>query len=480
MPQHGVYTYELPTSITAPVRGSAGLPVFIGTAPVHRGAGVSAVNTPIVCFSYAEAVERLGYSNDWETWTLCEAMFSQFRLFQVAPAIFIVVNDPRDATPAAPTAFSIANGKIVIDNELIVLSSVTVQADGAAEPAVLNEDYTTALSDGGVTITIVPGGALSGNTSVLVGYDTVNTASVTSQDVIGGIDPATGKRTGIELVEEVFPKARLVPGILAAPGWDEDNAVTQALIAKASRINGFFRAMAVVDIPESAGPSYSDMPLWKETNGLSSEYCIPCWPRITVGDMTFHLSTQLIGLMGRTDADNGDVPFASPSNRALRMDGMKWRDKEIWLDHGQANYLNQNGIVTALNMIGGWKAWGNRTAIYPGNTDPKDMWIPVRRMFNWFQNELILTYWQKLDLPIRSILIDNIVTSVNMRLDGLTSAGALNGGRVEWFAEENPLTNIIDGIVKFHVFMCPPTPAETIEFWVEFDPSYFELMAASL
>ena len=40
----------------------------------------------------------------------------------------------------------------------------------------------------------------------------------------------------------------------------------------------------------------------------------------------------------------------------------------------------------ALNFAGGWKAWGNRLGSYPTNTDPKDNFIPVRRMFDYVGN----------------------------------------------------------------------------------------------
>jgi len=103
-------------------------------------------------------------------------------------------------------------------------------------------------------------------------------------------------------------------------------------------------------------------------------------------------------------------------------------------------------------------------------------------MFNWFGNELILTYWQKLSLPLRGVLVDNIVTSVNTRLAGLESAGYLVGpvNRVEWDAKRNVLTDLIDGVVRFHVRMTPPPPAETIEFWMEYEPKNLESLGEML
>jgi hypothetical protein len=255
------------------------------------------------------------------------------------------------------------------------------------------------------------------------------------------------------------------------------------LIAKAMKMNGLFKCMAVVDIPEGPVATYRDAPSWKELNGLTAENCIACFGKIRMGSRVFRLSTQLTGLMGRVDNRWGGVPFASPSNNRLEMDGMLWRDEEMFLDHSQASYLGHQGIVTALNFARGWVAWNNRTAIYPGVTDPKDMWIPVRRMFSWFANELILTYWQMVDMPLRPVLIDNICTTLNTRLAGLTSQGYLLGGRVEWNEVgpvPNPKTDLIDGIIRFHVFMSPPPPAETIEFWQEYDPGYFDVLGKSL
>ena len=56
---------------------------------------------------------------------------------------------------------------------------------------------------------------------------------------------------------------------------------------------------------------------------------------------------------------------------------------EVFMGPDQAAYLNGEGVITALNFIGGWKSWGNRTAAYPASTDPKDTFMPTRRMFNW-------------------------------------------------------------------------------------------------
>ena len=149
---------------------------------------------------------------------------------------------------------------------------------------------------------------------------------------------------------------------------------------------------------------------------------------------------------------------------------------EVVLTIDQANYLNGEGIITGLNFMGGWVIWGNRTAAYPANTDVKDCFLCVRRMFNWHAQTFIQTYWQKVDKPINKRLIQTVVDSENIRLNGLVASGALLGGRIEFLEEENPTTDLLDGIIRFHTYITPPTPAREIENVIEYDPSYFSTL----
>ena len=132
--------------------------------------------------------------------------------------------------------------------------------------------------------------------------------------------------------------------------------------------------------------------------------------------------------MATVDSGNGDIPYESPSNKSMQITGTCLADgTEVILGPDEANYLNGQGIVTALNFIGGWKAWGNRTACYPSNTDPKDAFISIRRMFNWHAQTFIQTYWAKVDKPINKRLIQTVVDSENIRLNGLVAQGSSSG-----------------------------------------------------
>lgn len=72
---HGVKASEVATSLLATVSTTAGLPVVFGTAPVHLTSDPKAyVNKPVICYSWDEAVKALGYSGEWDKYTLSEVM----------------------------------------------------------------------------------------------------------------------------------------------------------------------------------------------------------------------------------------------------------------------------------------------------------------------------------------------------------------------------------------------------------------------
>ena len=69
-------------------------------------------------------------------------------------------------------------------------------------------------------------------------------------------------------------------------------------------------------------------------------------------------------------------------------------------------------------------------------------------------------------------LIDSIIASVNIWLNGLKSEEKLLGGRVEFLEEENPVTDLMAGKATFHVFLTPPSPMREGEFVLEYDVGY--------
>lgn len=473
---HGVKASEVSTSIITPVSTTAGLPIVFGTAPVHLTDDPSAyVNKPIICYSWDEAVKALGYNKDWDKYTLCEAMYSEFKLYAVSPIVFINVLDPaKHKTSTKDKEYTLTDGKVTI-TEPVLLDTLVVKASAEGEVLVANTDYTAAHDDdGNVILTATANGGLKSATSAFLTFDAVDASLVTSDDIIGGAS-ADGSIKGLELLESIYTMFAMVPGMVLAPGFSENTEVAAVMKSKASNIGDLFRCITITDVDTKEVTNYQQVNAWKNKNNYTGENQIVCWPCVLQGSMVFHMSTHIMGIIGVMDAANDDVPYQSPSNRTLQATGLCLADgTEVAFALKQANLLNSQGIMTALNFNGGWKSWGNYTGAYPSNTDVKDSFICVRRMFDWQYQTFILTYWQKVDRPLMPRLIKTIVDSEQIRLNGLVSRGYLLGATVEFLESENPTTDLLAGIMRIHTKMTPPVPAQDIEDIVEYDTSNFE------
>lgn len=104
---HGVKATEQQVVHEAPKEARSGIPFVVGTAPVHAVGGK--VNKPVLCASFEDAQEQLGYSDDWDSYTLCQVMDMHFRKYGAQPVVFVNVLDPKTmkaAVEAAPYSVS--------------------------------------------------------------------------------------------------------------------------------------------------------------------------------------------------------------------------------------------------------------------------------------------------------------------------------------------------------------------------------------
>ena len=467
MANHGVYVSEQATSVSTPVVADSGVPFVVGAAPVQSAVSPAAAGAPVLCTSWAEAVEKLGYSEDWESYPLCEFMYSHFKLFGCQPVIMcnvLDVSDMKEAVAASDVAVTDHKAKLPIaaidDANLIVKA-----AGGSGDAYVKDTDYSTYYDGEFLVIEVLSDGKAYAAAQVNVAYNKVKPDSVDD----------TAVATGMESIELCLTTLGIVPDLICAPGHSQSSVVAAVMATKAGGINGMFQAKALIDIDSSSAgaTSYTAAITEKSGNNFVDVDEVTCWPMLKLGEYKFHMSTQLAGLMAQVDTDNGGCPYESPSNKNFQCDAMVLADgSEVNLTLAQANILNDNGIVTALNFMGGWCAWGNYTACYPSNTDVKDYFIPVSRMFGWVGNTLIQTFWSKLDKPMNRRLLDTIMDTANIWLNGLVGSGYLLGARAEMVDSENPLTDLMAGIIKIHIYMTPPSPAQEIDFILEYDTSY--------
>jgi phage tail sheath protein FI len=480
---HGVSWSDVPTSVIAPIVSYPGLNVVFGSAPIHLAAnGKGNVNVPVLVNTYEEAVDQLGFSTDWDTYDICEHMDAAFVEFGVAPVVYVVVNDPEvGAVAFADAPFTLANGRVDTDKELIAW---TVEVKDSAGTVTYEEgtDYLLTLSPNNTWIvTRLAGGAITSDTAaIMVGGKEPSATPLDATGIIGGIDVGTGLRSGLEVIEDVFQKTGLVPGVIICPKFSKDPEVAAAMEAKCESINGCFACTCLIDVDTDAVTSAGDVLDWKNTNNIvfPRQELLFGKPALvgTSATKVFNFASQQGPLLQWTDAYRGNgLPYCSPSNKNLRMNALLREDgSELPMHLLDANMLNGQGVITALNWIGGWRSWGNRTAAFPANSDVKDMFINVRRMFDYIGNSIILTIWQKVDEPGNRRLIDAIVNSLQLWLDGLSNQEALLGARIEFRQDENPTDELLNGHYTFHIYIAVPTPAEWLDFRIEYWVPYIQ------
>ena len=291
--KHGVYVEEQATQLVTPALAEAALPVIVGTAPVHNlpDGTEKPVNEPMLIYNMPQFIAAFGAPADGESET-------EYTLYQAAKVYL--------------TRYKVS-------------------------PVVCVNVFDPAVHRSGEG-----------------GGETPDVSLVDAGDVIGGVNAGTLQRAGLALVEEVYPRFRLTPGQILAPKYSGVPAVALALKEACKNICGHFRAVGVIDVPDSVA-KYTDVPAWLNDSNLTDPNLICMFGSAVYNGVAEPGSIHLAGVVGARDATTDGIPYWSPSNMTLECEGLVHAGKELHLTPVEAAYLNGNGIVTGINMIGGLK-----------------------------------------------------------------------------------------------------------------------------
>lgn len=469
--EHGVYTKEKDTAGFSVVEADTAIPYIVGLAPVNMSDPEN-VNKIIMCNKLEEFIEAFGSSKDLMAYTLVQAAKVYFELYGTGPMMLVNVLDPKKHMGTEKTeTLEVADNKTVLAVEGVMQDTVKIKDSASSTNLTIGIDYILKFNDSGHTEIYV----MTAHNKIDVTYKALDPSKVTKDEIIGGVDPVTYKRKGMELIHEVFPKYRKVPGIILAPGYSHDSEVAAVMETKTKNISGLFQAQAIIDSP--IDKRYRDIPEWKNENNIIDEDIIAVYGLVKLGDDIYYQSLHLAALMSTIDTEQGQVPSESPSNKNYKMDSLVIKEGreyvKINLDFTQANYLNENGIVTALNFINGWTSWGNFNTCYPSRTDVKDMYISVKRMFKWAANSLILSTWQFVDRKFTNVLRDSINSTVEDWLKGMNGTH-LYGSSISLRAEDNTLTDMQKGKFKWNIAMSPILPLQAQIYEFEYSLDYLQ------
>ena len=474
---HGFNLTEATTSVSAPVQVSSGLQIIVGTPPVNQLANPSAaVNTPLYVSTYKEAVAAVGWSSDFAKYTLCEAISANFQVVGTAPIVVINVLDPKNKkhiTALDETSVQVNDGVAEIDKVGILLEKLVVKKDTTTLTA--DVDYIASFNDDGtVSLALINGGAGDGATTLTVSGSILDASKVTADDIVGGVNAATGAETGLEVVRQVYPKLSKAPGILLAPRFSKNAQVCAALQAKCRKINGLFNAVCFIDLDCSAdgAQKYTDVAEQKTKQTATSREAYALWLYVKVGETVYSGSSMAAAATVYNDSQNGDRPVASPSNVTIPISAACLEDgTEVLMDQEQGTFLNDLGIATFIRSGTDFVIWGNETAAYPKNTDPKDMFLCIRRFFNYAWTSFVLDNMSKLDKPMNPKRLQSIIDSENMKGSKYVSEEACASYRMVADTEKNTAAELVAGHYHFYLYCTPFPPLKQVNVTMDYEAS---------
>lgn len=183
--QHGIYFSELATDYTPPLSGTSGVVVAVGTAPSHLAVAAAKPNTAVLATKFSEAVEQLGWSEDFDKYTLCEVMNSNFSLFTVGPCIFINVLDPAKhfnkvegaefegvtSTPVELEGDFDVNSFVVTSGEYTAPTKLTANTDYSVVFTAADDSDTDNIIEASTVLTILNADAVENN-KIAIAYKT--------------------------------------------------------------------------------------------------------------------------------------------------------------------------------------------------------------------------------------------------------------------------------------------------------------------
>lgn len=452
----------------------------VGTAPINliRGyAEKGLVNKPIK-LTAAGAKNTIGYSKDWEHFTLSEVVKAFFDNVggNVEPLYVVNILNPDTHKKGDETTKSLTfvNGQASFLSDTIILDTFAIadKAEGV--------DYTLDYNFNSGMVIIDSNGAetkLDGAVEVTfseVDYSFMEDDTTKAEALIGGIS-STGVRTGLAALELVYMTYFVVTNYLIAPAFSHIPSVRNAMVSKVQKFNDMWDGMTFTDIPtnedtDAVIDTRAKAIEWKKTNNYKSEREKTCWPKVKDSEGNiFHLSTLVAVEQLRVDQANNQIPFETAANKAVNLVSSPFVSDTVDIagfTRGEANELTQKGITTVIPWEGVYKLWGHHTTAYEyaGTYDARAVFDTSINMLLYLMNSFTKNHADEIDKPMKLSRKQDIEDAENKNLRELVALGALledvNGESpvFKFIPSNNPAGDIIEGYFRWDLGVTPTPP----------------------
>lgn len=294
--------------------------------------------------------------------------------------------------------------------------------------------------------------------SLTATYEYADPSKVTDEDIKGGVELSTGKRSGFELLRAGFNFYGADAKIIICPGYDSKPEMATAIETLALQLN----AIAYIQAPK--GTTLAQALAGRGPEGTinfktSSDRTHLFYPHVIGTQGLESLATHAAGLRMHTDVAHGY--WFSTSNRQLRsVTGVEIpltaRADDV---QSETNRLNAVGITTVFNSYGtGFRLWGNRLACYPTVTHISNFEV-VQRTADLIDESIRRVELQYVDRPIDDALLDSLVSTIEIYMGTLKS---IVGYSVSLDTDADLVDAFSKGLVPLQYDFTPKIPAERI------------------
>lgn len=457
--QHGSFAL-LGDSVAQSAIQAGTVPVYVGLAPVNLIKGYAdkeIINLPVKLSNFLNSQKTVGYSTDWDKFSLCEAIGAHFdnKLGNIGPIYIVNVLDPDKHKKTEATQFTVSftNGVAEFASDTVILDTI------ALSEKVQDTDFTVSynFTSGKVILTSISETPIDGQVSG--SYFEVDTTQVTEDDIIGA--EVDGVYTGLKAVSLLYTKENQVANILSCLKFNTNKKVYNAMATFCNGINGHWQAFFVADIPVLDGATAVDTFVkarnWRDTNGYDSERSEIFWPMAydNATERVYHTSTLAVVEYMRIDQEHDSIPMESCSNKEIPVTKQYFGEGATNQGFDQVTAsaeLNAYGISTLVFWGGSWVLWGGHTAKYKFGKDIDVRAIDAHymRMLFHCMNGFQRRQATKIDKPFNIQLKDSILNEEQEILDGYMAIGALlAGSKILFLASENTTSDMINGDFKF-------------------------------
>ncbi len=478
---HGTYGEVGKTqAISATQAGTT--PVYLGTAPVNliRGyADAGIIGRPIKLTNWKQACATIGYSNDWQTFTLCEAVKAHFdnTLGNIGPIYVIPCMATTPATEERELSLTPVNGRAEFASDKVILDSLTIEGMDEGVDYSIDYDFTTAK-------VIIKLADKTHTDALALTYDEFSGAIAEASDIVGG-KTAGGEYSGIGAIELLYNNENAVGTLFAAPGWSHYPEVHAALVSACQKMNGKWYGYCYTDIPLEDASTIAAAIAYKREHGMTSQYETVCWPKgIDATGKVFHGSTLSMWCQQRVDFSHDSVPFETASNKpvAVLRQYFGENSRNMGYDKQTANELNEAGIRTLVPEAGEIVLWGGHTGAYQygATSDAVEIFDTNVRMLGHVINSFHREWGYRIDEPMKTQLKDEIVNREQDKLNALKAQGALIGSPiVSFLPSENSTTDMINGDFKFDHLITPTPQLKSATVTVSYTDAGFSVFTQS-